>query len=78
MISIWLYGPIQWWSTKGRGTKELEQLKYYIWERKYKKLLMITEKNEKKKNVKLQLSIPGTQGTFSDKFTPEIYGFTAK
>ena len=39
---------------------------------------MITEKNEKKQNVKLQLSIPGTQGTFSDKFTPEIYGFTAK
>ena len=39
---------------------------------------MITEKNEKKKNVKLQLSIPGTQGAFSDKFTPEIYGFTAK
>ena len=36
------------------------------------------EKWKKKKNVKLQLSIPGTQGTFSDKFTPEIYGFTAK
>ena len=33
---------------------------------------------KKKKNVKLQLSIPGTQGTFSDKSTPEIYGFTAK
>ena len=37
--------------------------------------IVITEKNEKQ-FVRLQLSIPGTQGAFSDKVTPDIYDFT--
>ena len=35
----------------------------------------ITEKNEKR-YVKLPLSIPGTQGAFSDKVVPDIDDFT--
>ena len=34
----------------------------------------ITEKNEK--HVRLQLSISGTQGAFSDKVAPDFDGFT--
>ena len=35
----------------------------------------IAEKNEKQ-YVRLQLTIPRTHGTFSDKVTPDIYDFT--
>ena len=38
-------------------------------------LRLRTGKNEKQ-YVRLQLSIPGTQGAFLDKFTPDIDGFT--
>ena len=34
----------------------------------------ITERNEKQ-YVRLKLTIPGTQRTFSDKVVPDIYGF---
>ena len=37
--------------------------------------VVINEKNEKQ-YVRLQPSIPGTQGAFLDKVTPDIYGFT--
>ena len=56
----------------GRGAKELEQLKHLS-----TKILesttnvMITKKNEKQ-YIRLQLSIPGTQGAFLDKVAPDI------
>ena len=59
----------------GRGAKELEQLKHLS-----TKILesttnvMITKKNEKQ-YIRLQLSIPGTQGAFLDKVAPDIDDF---
>ena len=39
--------------------------------------VVITEKNEKQYVRQItQLGIPGTQGTFSDKITPDIESFT--
>ena len=54
----------------GRDTKELEQLKYLS--AKIQEVIsniVITERNEK---LCQTTGIPGTQGAFSDKLTPNI------
>ena len=54
---------IKWWSKKGKGTKELEQLKHFS--TKIQEVTsngVITEENEKLV----------TQGAFSNKVTPVI------
>ena len=54
---------------KGRGTMELEQIKYLSKEIEVTLNVAITEK---------QLGIPGPQGAFSDKVILDIDGFTDK
>ena len=60
---------------KGRGAKELEQLMKHF-STKIQEVtsnVVIAKKNEKQ-YVRLQLSIPGTQRGFLDKFAPDIDG----
>ena len=67
---IWL------WSQNGKGTKELEEPKHLSTKiQEVTSNIVIIEKNEKLCHT---TAIPGTQGAFSDKVTPNIDGFTDK
>ena len=62
----------------GKDTKEFEQLKHLSTKiQEVTSNVAITEKNEKQ-HGRLQLSIQGTQGAFSDKVTSHINDFTDK
>ena len=67
---------IIWRRKKEKGSEELDQLEHLSTKiQEVTSDVAITEKNEKQ-YVRLQLIIPGTQGAFLDKVTPDIDGFT--
>ena len=75
-IPIWLYCLIWWQSKKGRGTKELEQLKHLSLKiQEVASIVAITVKNEKLSDANYR-ETAGTQKAFSDKITFNIDGFT--
>ena len=63
---------------KGKGYQGIGAIEVPHFSAKIQELasnIVLIERNEKQ-YIRLKLNVLGTQGTFSDEVTPDIYGFT--